>query len=104
MIQNGIIGIDYKTIDHDKINNLEVKVGLIDTLIGGGNTGDILIIFSGNKSTLQSVENPYEVLKQLKEVSYDIKTDVHFPNQYRPDNNPGYKTGYKTKTKQNDEV
>jgi hypothetical protein len=33
----------------------------------------------------------------LKTISYDIKTDINFPNAYRPEKNAGYKTEYEIK-------
>ena len=43
----------------------------------------------------KAIEDPYAVFKQLKQVSMDIRTDMNYPNQMRPDENPGYKTTYK---------
>jgi hypothetical protein len=45
--------------------------------------------------TFKAIENPYAVFKQLKQVSMDIRTDIQYPNQYRPEDNPGYKTKYR---------
>ncbi|OVE74626.1 hypothetical protein BVX95_01720, partial [archaeon D22] len=44
---------------------------------------------------IQYIQNPEEVFKFFKKVSYDMKTDVQFPNKLRPKNNPGYNTNYK---------
>ncbi len=43
---------------------------------------------------ISNIENPYDVFKFFKKVSHAVKTDIHFPNLYRPDINPGYKTRY----------
>ena len=30
----------------------------------------------------------------FKKVSHDVKTDIQYPNEYRPKNNPSYQSGY----------
>lgn len=106
ILQGGLIGRDFQTIDFDKITNAEVDVGIFDKLIGGG-SGSILL-FSGKimrqsegmvtevPYRLSNISNPYEIFKYFKKVSYDIKTDIEYPNALRPENNPGYKTEYST--------
>ncbi len=103
IVTGGIIGKDVKVVDFDKIQNSSVEVGLFDKLLGM-DTGTIRI-FSGETVRtkngtssislgLHAIPNPYEVFKQLKQVSFDVKTDIEYPNQMRPQNNPGYKTEY----------
>lgn len=77
----GIIGRDYSTVDWDDVQDLEVDVGLLDKIFG---TGSINARTAGiDPSTLKGqagatslggqgvhfrwVENPYEVLEDLKE-------------------------------------
>ncbi|MCQ3914452.1 MAG: hypothetical protein MJ201_01355 [Mycoplasmoidaceae bacterium] len=36
--------------------------------------------------------DPYGVYKIIEKVSREVATDISFPNAYRPENNPGYKT------------
>ena len=45
----------------------------------------------------EAISNPYEVFKNVKQVSVDIKTDYNYPNALRPDNNPGYNAKYNWK-------
>jgi len=40
------------------------------------------------------LENPYNIAKNLQKLSYDVKTDVQYPNSLRPDENNGYGTVY----------
>lgn len=104
IIQTGLIGRDFQIADFDKITNAEVNVNLIDKLFGAG-SGSILISTAGTFThgkrgpraapyTISHIANPYEVFKYLKKVSHDVKTDIHYPNEYRPSQNPGYKTHY----------
>ncbi|MBI2337376.1 MAG: PH domain-containing protein [Deltaproteobacteria bacterium] len=106
LIQKGVIGRDFQIIDFDQITNAEVNVGIFDQFFGK-NTGTVLISTptsfvtsnSGQRAApyrLCNIVNPYEVFKFFKKVSYDVKTDIEFPNEYRPAENPGYKTEYKS--------
>ncbi|MBI2452355.1 PH domain-containing protein [Candidatus Pacearchaeota archaeon] len=104
IIQKGIIGRDFEYIDFDKITNAEVNVGFWDKTIGQ-DSGSILISSAGTISYgkhgpvsrpyyLANIPNPYDVFKFFKKVSHAVKTDIEFPNQYRPKTNPGYGTEY----------
>lgn len=105
IIQTGLIGRDFEIIDFDQVTNAEVNVGIFDKMFGGGNTGSILLSTAGSiaytkqgavqkPSTLRSILNPYDVFKFIKKVSYDVKTDIQYPNKLRPSENPGYTTNY----------
>jgi uncharacterized membrane protein YdbT with pleckstrin-like domain len=105
IFQKGVIGRDFEMIDFDQVSNAQVNVGIFDKLFGGGNTGSILISTAGvlaysNQGTAQrpysfrSITDPYNVFKFFKKVTYDIKTDIHYPNKLRPGENPGYQTDY----------
>lgn len=43
---------------------------------------------------LRHIPEPYEVFKFFSKVSHDVKTDIEYPNKYRPKTNHGYKTAY----------
>jgi hypothetical protein len=102
MMRTGFIGTDFKSIDYDKISDMEVTVNIIERIC---NVGTIRF-FSGRTQTDEgnttklydnwnAIENPYEVFKMLKKTSIDIKTDINYPNALRPETNPGYNTKYK---------
>jgi membrane protein YdbS with pleckstrin-like domain len=100
MIRSGFWGIDFKSIDYDKIVNLEVNVNPLEKIFNVGSiriaAGDMVNPRRGlNQFT--SIQEPYEVFKKIKEVSVDIKTDWHYPNKLRPDENPGYASTYSKK-------
>lgn len=107
VIQGGLIGRDFDIIDFDKINNSEVKVDLNDKIFGGGKTGTIFISLGDMISftargvvglyVLTSIQDPYTVFNLLKKVSFDVKTDINYPNKLRPNENPGYKVEYNSK-------
>lgn len=101
MIRTGFIGVDFKTIDFDKIADLEVNVNIIERIYNVGS-----VKFTTGESTSKgkliyyrftSIKNPYEVFKMVKQIGVDIKTDYNYPNALRPEKNPGYKTTYDPK-------
>ncbi len=110
IMQSGIIGRDYKTIDFDQISNAEVNVGIFDKLFGK-DSGSIILRTAGDpvvcvndsarqqSAVLSSITSPYVAFKFLRKVSFDVKTDMEYPNKYRPKTNPGYKTEYSNKKK-----
>ena len=104
IMQRGWIGRSFETVDFDQVTNTEVTVGIFDKLFGG-NSGSILISTAGSFTysrqgggikpyTMRNVLNPYQVYKFFEKVERDIKTDIEYPNKFRPEENPGYKTNY----------
>ncbi|RLI96141.1 MAG: PH domain-containing protein [Candidatus Aenigmatarchaeota archaeon] len=104
IIKSGLVGRDFKIVDYDKITNAEVNISIWDRLLAKS-SGSIYIFTAGTISygrngpyhtpyRLSNVPEPYKVFKYFKKVSFDVKTDIEYPNKYRPDTNPGYKTRY----------
>lgn len=105
IIQTGVVGRDFKTIDHDQISNAEVNVGFWDKVFGAGS---ILIYTAGGAwggtygrhgttvmaPSFSHISNPYEIFKILKKVSFDIKAELEYPTALRPEVAKGYKTKY----------
>ena len=105
MFRTGFFGIDFKAIDYDKIQNIEVNVDPLEKIYNVGTirvfTGEFTA--SGDHGTrpvynqFKAIEDPYAVFKAIKQVSVDIKTDWNYPNNLRPEENSGYNTTYKPK-------
>lgn len=101
IIRTGIVAIDYRTIDYDKITDTAVNVNLFERMFGvgsvrftnGARTSKGALIFQ----SFSAIKNPYEVFKELKEVTVDVKTDFNYPNALRPEKNTGYKSDYDPK-------
>lgn len=104
MMRTGFIGTDFKSIDYDKISDIEVTVNFIERAFNVGTIN----FFSGRAQTdegrttklydkWEAIETPYEVFKKVKQVTVDVKTDFTYPNALRPETNPGYKTRYNRK-------
>ena len=104
IIQTGIVGRDFRIIDFDMIRNAEINVDSYDKIFGK-KCGTIVLSASGiaysgtglNRYNLCNIPDPYNVFKGFKKLSHDIKTDIEFPNEYRPAKNTGYRTGYRPK-------
>lgn len=102
--RSGIFGIDYKSIDHDRIVDLNISVNPLENLYKVGT----ISAYSGNSTRkghkihdkFVAIKNPYKVYKQMKSVSLDVKTDWNFPNDLRPEGNSGYKTKYSPNSKE----
>ena len=56
--------------------------------------GDIYINSKNKAQILYDIEDPYFITQKLQEIVVDIKTDIEFPNEFRPSENPGYGTRY----------
>jgi Bacterial PH domain len=97
MFRGGLWGISYESIDFDQITDLQVNIGPLEKSIGAGT---ISISTAGRTPNARAGKNfiavadPYEVFKEIKRVSLDVKTDFEYPNKLRPETNPGYKTAY----------
>lgn len=104
-IQSGIIGRDINVVEFTDISEPEVNVGLIEKLRGCGTIRLTPGVYRNNrgerrttnKGALLHVEDPYNVYKRIKQMSVDIKSDIHYPNALRPGENPGYNTKYEPK-------
>lgn len=91
IIRSGII-VDIKIIYYMDIQTVNLRVGLIDRLL---KVGDIYITSKSGTARLNDIENPYKILNFLQKIVNDIKTDMYYPNNLRPNENKGYQTNYK---------
>ncbi|NTW71544.1 MAG: PH domain-containing protein [Eubacteriaceae bacterium] len=97
-IESGIIGRDVNIIEFSDIYQPAVNVGVIEKL---RNCGTIRLVPAAGRgflnAALVNIVEPYEVYKMIKEMSFDIKSDMNYPNAMRPEENPGYQTNYRSK-------
>ncbi len=99
LMRSGVFGTDFQIIDYDRIRDMQVNVGPIEKMCHVGsilfNTGEVTVKGHPLLKRFSGIENPYDVFRQLKEVSLDVKADISYPNAKRPETNPGYNTQYK---------
>ena len=102
IIQNGFVAENYQTIYYKDIKNIDLRIGIIDNML---HVGDIYFDLgyytkdNGNKiinTAFLDIENPMEIYSKLQKIVLDIQTDIEYPNALRPEENPGYKTKYKS--------
>ena len=94
IIKDGLVGIDFESIDYAEIDKISVNVSIFEKL---SNVGTIKLKVDSYTYNLQAIENPYEIFKRVQKISFDVKTDINYPNAKRPENNPGYNTKYDAK-------
>lgn len=101
IVKTGFMGVDYKIKDFYNIGNVEVNINPIENMLGVGTIRideEVVVTQNNNRrrtgNRLYGIQRPYEVFKALKETVMDIKTDINYPNDYRPESNPGYNTRY----------
>ena len=98
---SGIIGRDVKVVDFAAVSEPSVNVGLIEKL---RDCGSIHLKpyteysqqkgRTPNMGVLRHIASPYDVYKQIKQMALDIRTDVSYPNEMRPEVNPSFNTQY----------
>jgi len=99
IIQNGFIAENYQTIYYKDIKNVNLHIGIIDSIL---KVGDIYfdLGYRGNSKInagFVDIENSQEIYSKLQKIVMDIQTDIEYPNALRPNENPGYNTKYNGK-------
>lgn len=100
IIRSGIIGVNISNIYYSDIENINLRVGLIDKML---KVGDIYITSNNNAQVLWDIENPYNISNKLQKIAADLKADIQYPNALRPSENGGYQTKYTGSTDFNDD-
>lgn len=94
IIRSGVVSVDFKAFFYSEINEVQIKVGLLDRLF---KVGDIHITANTKSAVIEDVKNPYEYGNRIQKLVKDIKADISYPNDLRPEENHGYNTKYKAK-------
>ena len=91
IVRTGIF-VDIKNLYYVDIQNVNLRVGLVDRML---KVGDIYISGKVEATVLYDITDPYFITNQLQKIINDIKTDMSFPNAFRPEENKGFNTKYK---------
>lgn len=103
ILQTGFVDMNYQTIYYKDIKNVNLRVGIIDKMLGVGDIYFDLGSYNTSNGTrtvshaFLDIENPHEIYPKLQKIVLDIQTDIEYPNALRPDENPGYNTKYNPK-------
>ena len=92
IIRSGVIGVDFKFIYYEEIQSVLVKVGIFDRLF---KVGDLYIKTESQTGVIEDIKAPYQYSTKIQKIAQDIKTDINYPNDLRPDENHGYNTKLK---------
>ena len=94
IIKKGLIAADIKSINYESLTSINIRVGLIERIC---KVGDIYIVSKNEKFVIEDIKDLYFIYQRLSKIANDIKSDIIYPNAYRPNENPGFKTSYKNK-------
>jgi len=92
IIRSGLVGIDFVNVYYSDILGVNLRVGLIDRMF---KVGDIYISAHNQSEVLYDISNPYFILRKIQKIVIDIKNDIIFPNNLRPEENSGFNTKYR---------
>ncbi|GEM_PF-2721804 len=75
IISTGFFGVDFHSIDYDKVTDLTVSVSVLQRVWGSGNivfaTASSMGLQSRfNKNVFRSVLNPYDIYRKVKKLTY----------------------------------
>ena len=98
-ISEGVFRKNFIRKSFGELSHINMHRGIFDQMF---KVGDIIatsnqIGTNGKIASIKisSISNYIEVYNLVKKLQTDVYTDVMYPNAYRPDENPGYKTKYK---------
>ena len=94
IIKKGLIAADIKSINYESLTSVNIRIGIIERMC---KVGDIYIVKKKKKYVIEDISDPYFIYQKLSKIANDIKSDIIYPNAYRPNENPGFKTSYKNK-------
>lgn len=92
IVRSGVIGIDFKYQYYSDIASVNVKVGIFDRLF---KVGDVHIQGNTQHIVVEDISAPYIYADKIQKIVRDLKADMQFPNDLRPEENHGYNTKYK---------
>ena len=97
-ISEGIFRKNYIRKSFGELSHINMHRGIFDQMF---NVGDVVATSNqlganGKVASIKisSIANYIEVYNLVKKLQTDIYTDIMYPNAFRPDENPGYKTKY----------
>ena len=92
VVKTGIIKTRYNSLFYSKIKNVDLSVGVIDRIL---RVGDISIMTEEDIEWFYDIKNAVKVYGNIQKMVTDMQSDINFPNEKRPNVNPGYNTKLK---------
>ena len=91
IIITGFINLNVDSVFYTDVQNVSLRYSLFDKMLG---VGDIYFELSSASRCFLDLTDPEEIYTTAQKIVMDIQSDIRYPNQYRPDTNPGYTTTY----------
>ena len=79
IVKRGVIA-DVINVSYADVTSIDLKVGLIDKILG---VGDLYVDTKSQDVILSDVQNPYKVVNELQQIAFTSKNDAYFPNAIR---------------------
>lgn len=92
LVKKGFLGGSLESIYYSDLTSVNLHVGVLERIY---KVGDIYLLSAGKRTVLEDVSDPSFLVTRLQKIAHDIKTDVFYPNDLRPEENHGYNTKYK---------
>lgn len=100
IIQGGFFAVNETSLFYKDLRNARLRIGFLDKLF---QTGDIVfddgVTVRNNKQqpghVFEDLEDAEQVYRRVQKVILDMQTDMEYPNAFRPEENPGYRTQYR---------
>ena len=82
----------FSSIYYSDVASVNQHIGIIDRIC---KVGDIVIsTTAGETHQVEDIKNPYFIMERLQKITLDIKSDMQYPNDLRPEGNHGYNSKY----------
>lgn len=101
VIQHGFLAINEVSLFYKDLQNVQTRIGFVDKIF---HVGDICFD-SGvrydsrgrkeNEFVFEELEDVQDAYARIQKIVLDMQTDIEYPNDLRPQNNPGYNTQYR---------
>ena len=79
IVKRGVIA-DVINVSYADVTSIDLKVGLIDKILG---VGDLYVDTKSQDVILSDVQTPYKVVNDLQQIAFTSKNDAYFPNAIR---------------------
>jgi hypothetical protein len=92
IIITGFVNMNVDSVFYTDITNVSLKYSLFDKILG---VGDIYFDMINGSRCFLDLSDAEEIYTRVQKIVMDIQTDIHYPNNLRPDVNNGYNTSYR---------
>lgn len=92
IIITGFVNMNVDSVFYTDVTNVSLRYSLFDKMLG---VGDIYFDMINGSRYFLDLSDAEEIYTRVQKIVMDIQTDIHYPNDLRPDTNSGYTTSYR---------